>query len=271
MAYNLTPSLRAVATVNTDFAETEVDQRLVNLTRFPLFLPERRTFFLDGSTFFDLPFNSFFSRRIGLVEGVPQPIIGGTKLNGQAGRNDVGALYVRTADEDRSPGESFLVARWRRRVLRQSYFGAFYTGRATHDGSTTPARHTAGADFRFSTATFLGQQEPHGGRLLGGQLHRRRHRRQRRLQRPRRVSERHLGIGGRVPGSAEGLQPGHRIHAAPRVPPLQDGSHLESAAEDPPSLHPPLPVRAEPDRLYRPPEPETDHHVRHHAVPPRAP
>jgi hypothetical protein len=158
MAYNITPSLRGVATVNTDFAETEVDQRLVNLTRFPLFLPERRTFFLDGATFFDLPFNSFFSRRIGLVDGRPQPIIGGGKLNGQAGRNDVGALYVRTADEDRAPGESFLVARWRRRVLRQSYFGAFYTGRATHGGRDTPNRHTAGADFRLSTATFLGNK-----------------------------------------------------------------------------------------------------------------
>jgi hypothetical protein len=158
MAYNLTPSLRAVATINTDFAETEVDQRLVNLTRFPLFLPERRTFFLDGATFFDLPFNAFFSRRIGLANGQPQPILGGGKLNGQAGRNDVGALYVRTADEDRTPGESFLVARWRRRVLRQSYFGAFYTGRVTQAGPDPPMRHTAGADFRFSTATFLGNK-----------------------------------------------------------------------------------------------------------------
>ena len=52
------PACAAVATINTDFAETEVDQRLVNLTRFPLFLPERRTFFLDGATFFDLPFNA---------------------------------------------------------------------------------------------------------------------------------------------------------------------------------------------------------------------
>jgi len=158
MAYNLTPSLRGVATVNTDFAETEVDQRLVNLTRFPLFLPERRTFFLDGATFFDLPFNAFFSRRIGLVDGQPQPIVGGGKLNGQAGKNDIGALYVRTADQDRADGESFLVARWRRRVLRQSYVGAFYTGRETHGGSAQSTRHTAGIDFRIATATFLGNK-----------------------------------------------------------------------------------------------------------------
>lgn len=158
MAYNLTPSLRAVATVNTDFAETEVDQRLVNLTRFPLFLPERRTFFLDGATFFDLPFNAFFSRRIGLVDGQPQAIIAGSKLNGQAGRNDVGALYVRTAEDQGAAGESFLVSRWRRRVLRQSYFGAFYTGRTTHDGLGRDPQHTFGADFRLATATFLGSR-----------------------------------------------------------------------------------------------------------------
>ena len=158
MAYNLTPSLRGVATINTDFAETEVDQRLVNLTRFPLFLPERRTFFLDGATFFDLPFNAFFSRRIGLVDGQPQPIIGGGKLNGQAGKNDIGALYVRTADQDRADGESFLVARWRRRVLSQSYLGAFYTGRETHGGAAQSTRHTAGVDFRIATATFLGNK-----------------------------------------------------------------------------------------------------------------
>lgn len=154
VAYNLTPSLRAVATVNTDFAETEVDQRLVNLTRFPLFFPERRTFFLDGATFFDFPVQTFFSRRIGLVDGQPQPIVAGTKLTGQAGRNDLGALYVRTAESGSTVGEDFLVGRWRRRVLQQSYFGATYTGRATHDGSGNDARHTAGVDFRLATATF---------------------------------------------------------------------------------------------------------------------
>ena len=158
MAYNLTPSLRGVATINTDFAETEVDQRLVNLTRFPLFLPERRTFFLDGATYFDFPFDSFFSRRIGLIEGQPQPIVGGGKLTGQAGKNDIGALYVRTNEEEIVPGESFLVGRWRRRMLQQSYFGAFYTGRDTHADLAGPTRHTAGADFRLATATFLGNK-----------------------------------------------------------------------------------------------------------------
>ena len=154
MAYNITPSLRGVATVNTDFAETEVDERLVNLTRFPLFLPERRTFFLDGATFFDFPIEAFFSRRIGLVDGQPQPIVGGGKLTGQAGRFDTGALYVRTAETDIASAEDFLVGRVRRRMLQQSYVGAIYTARNTYDGLDRGAQQTAGVDFRLATATF---------------------------------------------------------------------------------------------------------------------
>ena len=162
MAYNITPSLRGVATINTDFAETEVDQRLVNLTRFPLFFPERRTFFLDGATFFDFPIQAFFSRRIGLVNGQPQPIIGGGKLTGQAGRFDTGALYVRTAETDDASGEDFLVGRVRRRVLQQSYFGGIYTARNTYDGRNLPVQQTLGADFRLATATFLGNKNLNG-------------------------------------------------------------------------------------------------------------
>ena len=102
------PGVRTNLTINTDFAQTEVDQRLVNLTRFPTFFPERRDFFLDGSTFFDFQSNAaagnsllpFFSRRIGLdANGDPQKIEVGGKLGGQFGTNDVGALYVRTGEE----------------------------------------------------------------------------------------------------------------------------------------------------------------------------
>jgi len=153
VTYNITPSLRAVGTVSTDFAETEVDTRRVNLTRFPLFFPEKRGFFLDGATFFDFANNAFFSRRIGLTAGQPQRIIGGGKMTGQAGRQDAGLLYVRTGEDQGAIGENFLVARVRRRTLQQSYFGALYTVRdAPSDG--TGAQHTAGVDFRLATSSF---------------------------------------------------------------------------------------------------------------------
>lgn len=163
--YNLTPDLRANLTVNTDFAQTEVDQRLVNLTRFPLFFPEKRDFFLDGSTFFNfyLPRNNqssvavqpFFSRRIGLDEdGVPQKVDVGAKLTGQMGDQDVGILHVRTGEDGDVVGEDFTVLRVRRRILTQSYVGALYTRRDGRGVGAAENLQTAGIDFRLATSTF---------------------------------------------------------------------------------------------------------------------
>lgn len=164
VTYNITPSLRAVATINTDFAETEVDTRRVNLTRFPLFFPEKRGFFLDGATFFDFPSPSqtFFSRRIGLANGQPQRVSAGAKVTGQAGRQDIGLLYVRTGDERDVLGEDFLVARVRRRVLAQSYIGAIVTSRATRGQDQIDTRNTVGVDVRLATSTFRGRQNLEG-------------------------------------------------------------------------------------------------------------
>jgi hypothetical protein len=169
--YNPTPGLRANLTINTDFAQTEVDQRQVNLTRFSLFFPERRDFFLDGATFFDFASTSgngngseqvqpFFSRRIGLgADASPQRIDYGTKFTGQVGGQDVGFLHVRTADEEASGlvGEEFTAARVKRRVLQQSYVGGLYTRRDSRIDGAGPS-HTAGLDFRLATARFRGNQ-----------------------------------------------------------------------------------------------------------------
>jgi hypothetical protein len=164
--YSLTPGLRSVLTVNTDFAQTEVDQRQVNLTRFSLFFPEKRDFFLDGAPFFafgspingDLIVNPFFSRRIGLSPtGAPQPIDFGTKLTGQAGGYDVGVLQVQTREDGGLAGDQFVAGRVRRRLLAQSYVGAIYTLRDTRVDDAD-ARHTVGADFRLATSRFRGSQ-----------------------------------------------------------------------------------------------------------------
>ncbi|HSH75338.1 MAG TPA: DUF5916 domain-containing protein [Longimicrobiales bacterium] len=166
--YNITPDLRANLTVNTDFAQTEVDQRLVNLTRFPLRYPEKRDFFLDGAPFFSFASEGvepFFSRRIGLTAGVPQQVDGGTKLTGRAGAQDIGFLHVRTGEEGggESPtvfGEDFTVLRVKRRVLTQSYFGTFFSRRAVRgDASDPDDLYTAGADFRLATSQFRGSDQ----------------------------------------------------------------------------------------------------------------
>ncbi|MEI9812005.1 MAG: DUF5916 domain-containing protein [Acidobacteriota bacterium] len=109
--YRLTPQLAAVFTANTDFAETEVDTRQLNLTRFELFFPERRAFFLEGSNQYqfglglDEQFLPFFSRRIGLFEGEQIPINAGLKLNGRAGKWNIGFLDVQTRDKVLRSGE----------------------------------------------------------------------------------------------------------------------------------------------------------------------
>jgi hypothetical protein len=174
--YNPTPGIRANLTINTDFAQTEVDQRQVNLTRFSLFFPERRDFFLDGATFFDFLSGAgqqqnqqggpsdqilpFFSRRIGLsASGAPQKIDFGTKVTGQLGTQDVGVLHVRTGDDDvtGAPGDDFSVIRIKRRMLRQSFIGALYTRRDAR-GDQIGASQTMGLDAQLSTSTFLGSQ-----------------------------------------------------------------------------------------------------------------
>jgi hypothetical protein len=169
--YNLTPGLRTNLTVNTDFAQAEVDQRQTNLTRFSLFFPEKRDFFLDGSLFFNFADGGadggggggtdlapFFSRRIGLDDrGTPQAINFGSKLTGQAGAFDVGVLHVQTREEAATPGEDFSVLRLKRRFFQQSYVGGIYTRRAAR-GAAVGDRHTAGVDFELATSTFLGRQ-----------------------------------------------------------------------------------------------------------------
>jgi hypothetical protein len=168
--YSVTPSLRASLSVNTDFAEVESDQRRVNLTRFPLRFPERRDFFLEGSSAFSFAPRSgpqpFFSRRIGLNEGEPVPINYGVRITGQVGSREIGFYQMRTgshilSDEDatRLEPEDFTVARIKQQFFEQSSLGLIYTRRATVADSTgfAPAdRHTVGVDLALNTASFLG-------------------------------------------------------------------------------------------------------------------
>ena len=104
VTWKITPQLVTVFTANTDFAETEVDARQINLTRFPLFFPEKRSFFLEGANqyVFGLNLNEqfipFFSRNIGLLDGAQIPINAGVKLNGRVGKWNLAMLDVQTRE-----------------------------------------------------------------------------------------------------------------------------------------------------------------------------
>jgi hypothetical protein len=170
--YSLTTNLRSALTVNTDFAETEVDERRVNLTRFPLFFPEKRDFFLEGAGIFDFAPASnvypYFSRRIGLVGGEQIPIRLGGRMTGQAGDYALGFLQIRTAATDERPVEDFTVARVKRNIFDESRIGLIYTRRATGDWNqatdrmhrlgTLVDRHTIGSDFEYTTSEFAGDK-----------------------------------------------------------------------------------------------------------------
>ncbi len=159
--YNITPGLRLTSTINTDFAETEADNRQINLTRFPLFFPEKRAFFLENAGVFDFARTvvrgeemiPFFSRRVGLLEGREVPILAGSKLTGKAGRFDIGALAVRTRETQFTSAKNYFVGRIKRNFLKQSFFGGIYT---EGDPVNRESGRTIGADIRLATANFMG-------------------------------------------------------------------------------------------------------------------
>jgi hypothetical protein len=158
--YKITPSLTAALTLNTDFSATEVDDRQVNLTRFSLFLPEKRQFFnqdLDIFSFGELEENGrpFFSRRIGLSDnGGPIDIIAGGKLSGRIGRWNVGALNVLQDDSADVPRTNVFVGRAAANILEESSVGLIYTnGNPTEDLDN----QLFGVDFRYrNTSLFPG-------------------------------------------------------------------------------------------------------------------
>jgi hypothetical protein len=187
--YKLTPSLNAALTINTDFSATEVDDRQVNLTRFNLFFPEKRDFFLQDADIFEFGriggggFNRggggggggnpavpgaasqnarpFFSRRIGLsATGQPVDIDYGAKLSGRAGRWNLGALAIRQAEYENVDATDILVGRVTANVLGESTVGMIMTD---GDPSANLDSSLMGADFRYRNSRLP------GGKLIESQ------------------------------------------------------------------------------------------------------
>jgi len=139
--YGVTPNLTADFTYNTDFAQVEADEQQINLTRFSLFYPEKREFFLENQGTFafggaavnagnsDVPI-LFYSRRIGLNDGRQVPITGGARLTGRVGRYTVGVTDMQTGDDPGVSSTNFSVARVKRDLFRRSSVGLLLTGRS---------------------------------------------------------------------------------------------------------------------------------------------
>ena len=164
--YNITSGLKASLTLNTDFAETEVDDRQINLTRFPIRFPEKRDFFLEGANIYRFAPSSgvypYFSRKIGLQSGNPIPILYGGRVIGKIGKVELAAQQVKTRQTDFNNSEDFSVIRIKQNFLKESSIGVLYTRRHTNKGNEfvppLPDRNTLGVDLTLNTSTFLKNQ-----------------------------------------------------------------------------------------------------------------
>jgi len=167
LKYGISQGVTADLTYNTDFAQAEADEQQVNLTRFSLFFPEKREFFLENAGIFSFggastgPFGPsgdvpvlFYSRRIGLNEGQVAPIDVGGRVTGRVGAYSIGAMNIQTGDEPSAGvrATNFTVLRVKRDFLRRSSIGAIFTGRSVaSDG--TGSNQAFGVDARLAFFT----------------------------------------------------------------------------------------------------------------------
>jgi hypothetical protein len=160
--YRITPALTGTLTFNPDFSDSPLDERQVNTSRFSLFTPETRDFFLQDAATFEFGGRNFvdaenarpfFSRNIGLIEGVPVSIVAGGKLSGEIAGFGIGALTAVTNETSTTPSQVLTVARVTRPILGESKIGAIFTnGDPTGDTNNT----VAGADFQYRNSNLWG-------------------------------------------------------------------------------------------------------------------
>lgn len=175
LKWGITPSMTMDLSYRTDFSQVEVDREQVNLTRFPLFFPEQREFFLENSgtfTFGDVDggpgsprngsslsdFTLFHSRQIGLRSGTPVPLLGGARMTGRVGELELGLLDVQSESFEGDPAENFAVVRLRSGVGNDSDVGVMFTNRRTGPGvgaAVTNRTYGADANLRLFGSLFV--------------------------------------------------------------------------------------------------------------------
>ena len=171
VGYNATPQLGGIITVNTDFAETDVDTRQINLTQFPLFFPEKRPFFLEGSNQFTFGLNlgsdfvPFYSRAIGLVEGNIVPLNAGLKVLGRAGKWGIAALDVETGNAHGISRRNLFAGRFTYDATEHLRFGTLLTA---GDPEFQTHNRLGGLDAVFRTSTLFGDKTFAAAGWVGG-------------------------------------------------------------------------------------------------------
>lgn len=152
---NLTPMLKLNLTSFTDFAQVESDKIPVNLSRFSVYYPEKRQFFLEGSDLYQFYLGDrnsiFYSRNIGIKNNEQIPILGGIRLYGKIGKNNIGFLNIQENQLDTIPTSNNTVLRYKRDIGKQSYIGGIFTNIINNKHSN----QVLGIDANFQSANFL--------------------------------------------------------------------------------------------------------------------
>ena len=155
---NVSPTLKLNLTVNTDFAQVEADRIPVNLTRFSLFYPEKRAFFLEGQGNYQFDIDGqnrfFYTRRIGIENGMPVPVLGGARLFGKQGRHNIGALVLQTGATGDAPTTNNAVFRYKHDIGEQSFVGGLVTSKINADVSS----QVVAVDGGWNSNKFLGDK-----------------------------------------------------------------------------------------------------------------
>lgn len=158
LKYGITETLSLDLTANTDFSQVEADRARINLTRFPLFYPEKRDFFLEGAKIFDFSFgdrdNLFYSRRIGIKNGKEIPIIAGAKLVGRIDDFELGLINMQTAEKYSFQSTNYSAARIKYDLFGYSTAGLMFTNNVSKNNFN----NSVGADLNFLFTDFLGDK-----------------------------------------------------------------------------------------------------------------
>ncbi len=165
--YLITPTLKLNLTANTDFAQVESDRMQINLTRFSLYYPEKRDFFLESRDFFSFNNNSvFYSRAIGIQDDRQIPIIGGARVTGTIDNTNLGFISMQTAGKDNVPTTNYSVIRLKQNVLKNSSIGMILTAKNTKGHYN----YNYGIDATYVKDDFLGDKNIYiGSRLAQSQ------------------------------------------------------------------------------------------------------
>jgi len=155
---DITPTLKLNLTINTDFAQVEADQARINLSRFSLYFPEKRQFFLEAKDLFQMNVGSgneiFYSRTVGLEDGKEVPIIAGARLFGKQNRTSIGVMSIQTIAKDSILTTNHSVVRVRQDIGRQSSIGGIVTSKMLNGRQNI----VYGADFTYSTSKIFGNK-----------------------------------------------------------------------------------------------------------------